>query len=82
MRSIDIHAHLMPQCLWRAVDAGKDWYGVRLEPGEGGGTIIAGGKRSRITSPKVRFTPEERLRDMDAQGTDVPVVAIHMPLVG
>jgi aminocarboxymuconate-semialdehyde decarboxylase len=82
MRSIDIHAHLMPQCLWRAVDAGKDWYGVRLEPGEGGGTIIAGGKRSRLTSPKVRFTPEERLRDMDAQNTDVQVVSIHMPLVG
>src|SRR6266403_1355404 len=67
MRSIDIHAHLMPQCLWRTVDAGGDWYGMRFD---------------RVPTPKVRFTPEERLRDMDAQGVDVQVVSIHTPLFG
>jgi aminocarboxymuconate-semialdehyde decarboxylase len=30
----------------------------------------------------LRFTPEERLQDMDAQGVDVQVISIHMPLVG
>jgi len=35
-----------------------------------------------VTSPKVRFTPEERLADMDAQGVDVQVVSIHTPLLG
>ena len=67
MRSIDIHAHLMPQCLWRTVDSGGDWYGMRFD---------------RVPTPKVRFTPEERLRDMDAQGVDVQVVSIHTPLFG
>ena len=28
-------------------------------------------KRIAIQSPKLRFTPEERLQDMDAQGVDV-----------
>jgi aminocarboxymuconate-semialdehyde decarboxylase len=81
MRSIDIHAHVVPECLWRTVDAGKDWYGTRFEPGEGLGTTVTHGKRSRVTSPKVRFTPDERLKDMDAQGVDVQVVSIHMPFV-
>ncbi len=34
MRSTDIHAHLAPQCLRRAVDAGGDWYGVRYHTTE------------------------------------------------
>ena len=82
MRSIDIHAHLMPQCLWRTVDAGSEWYGTRFEPGEGLGATVTNGRKSRVATPKVRFTPEERLRDMDAQGIDVQVVSIHTPLFG
>jgi len=81
MRSIDIHAHLMPQCFWRTVATGRDWYGTRYEPGDGLGFTVTAGKRSRVATPKVRFTPEERLADMDAQGVDVQVVSIHMPLV-
>jgi len=82
MRTVDIHAHLMPQCLWRAVDAGRDWYGTRFEPGEGLGLTVTNGKKSRVPTPKVRFTPEERLRDMDVQGIDMQVVSIHTPLFG
>src|SRR5207249_3054639 len=67
MPSIDIHAHLMPQCLWRTVATGSDWYGTRYEPGDGLGFTVTQGKRSRIATPKVRFTPEERLEDMDAE---------------
>src|SRR5439155_485077 len=40
------------------------------------------GKRTQFNSPKVRFTPEERLADMDAQGVDVQVVSIHTPFFG
>lgn len=80
MRTIDVHAHLIPQCLWQTVAAGREWYGTRYEPGDGLGFIVTGGKRSRVTSPKVRLTPEERLKDMDEQGVDVQVVSIHMPL--
>jgi aminocarboxymuconate-semialdehyde decarboxylase len=82
MRTIDIHAHLMPQCLWKAVDAGQTWYGVRHEPGEGLGFTVRDGRRTPIPSPKLRFTPEERIQDMDAQGVDVQVVSIHTILFG
>ena len=61
MRSIDIHAHLTPQCFIHAVDAGNDWHG--LKPGQ-----------MRI-SPKGRWTPQQRLEDMDSLGVDVHVVS-------
>src|SRR6266513_1867967 len=82
MRTIDVHAHLVPRSLWRAADAGKDWFGFRHEPGEGVGTMVGDGKRTHFASPKVRFAPEERLRDMDAQGVDVQVLSIHPPFFG
>jgi aminocarboxymuconate-semialdehyde decarboxylase len=82
MRTIDIHAHLVPQSLWKAVDAGREWYGFRHEPGQGLGTMLGNGKRTGFNSPKVRFTSEERLKDMDAQGVDVQVVSIHTPFFG
>ena len=82
MRTIDIHAHVVPQSLWRAADAGKEWYGYRHEPGEGIGTVVGNGKRIGFTSPKVRFTVEQRLEDMDAQGVDVQVISIHTPFFG
>ena len=37
---------------------------------------------TQFNSPKVRFTPEERIKDMDAQGVDVQVVSIHTPFFG
>ena len=82
MRTIDIHAHLVPQSLWRAAEAGAPWHGHRHEPGDGLGTVIGGERRIQFNSPKVRFTPEERLADMDAQGVDVQVISIHTPLFG
>ena len=82
MRSIDIHAHLVPQSLWRAIEAGREWYGYRHQPGEGLGTVLGNGKRTAFNSPKVRFSVDERLRDMDAQGVDVQVVSIHTPFFG
>jgi len=82
MRAIDIHAHLVPRSLWQAVDARQDWYGFRHEAGDGLGTMLGNGKRTHFNSPKVRFTPEERLKDMDAQGVDVQVVSIHTPFFG
>jgi aminocarboxymuconate-semialdehyde decarboxylase len=82
MRSIDIHAHLVPRGVWQAADAGREWYGFRHEPGDGLGTMIGNGKRTQFNSPKVKFTAEERLKDMDAQGVDVQVVSIHTPFFG
>ncbi len=82
MRTIDIHAHLVPQSLWRAADAGRDWYGFRHEAGDGVGTMVRAGKRTHFASAKVRFTPAERIKDMDAQGVDVQVLSIHTPFFG
>jgi aminocarboxymuconate-semialdehyde decarboxylase len=82
MRTIDMHAHMVPQALWRAADAGQDWYGFRHEPGEGIGTVMARGKRTHFSSPKVRLSLDERVKDMDAQGVDVQVVSIHTPFFG
>src|SRR5256884_2530603 len=44
--------------------------------------MLGGGRRTSFSSPKVRFTTEERLKDMDAQGVDVQVVSIHPPFFG
>ena len=82
MKTIDIHAHLVPHSLWKAVDAGAEWYGFRQEAGDKLAAIAGGGKRNTLSSPKVRYTTQERLKDMDAQGVDVQVVSIHTPFMG
>jgi aminocarboxymuconate-semialdehyde decarboxylase len=82
MRSIDIHAHLMPQSFWKTVEQGGQWYGVSFEPGDPLGFTVSQGKRDPVTNPKLRSTPEERLKDMDAQDIDVQVVSIATPLFG
>src|SRR5262245_62836271 len=82
MKTIDIHSHLVPRSLWQAIEAGREWHGFRHEPGDGFGALLGGGRRTSFSSPKVRFTPEERLKDMDAQGVDVQVVSIHTPFFG
>jgi hypothetical protein len=51
MRTIDVHAHIVPQAVWRAADAGREWYGYRHEPGDGLGTFVAAGKRTHFSSP-------------------------------
>lgn len=82
MRSIDIHAHVVPRSMWKAIAGKTDWYGFRYEPDEGLGVMVGGGMRIGFTSPKLRYTAEERLKDMDAQKVDVQVLSIHMPFVG
>jgi aminocarboxymuconate-semialdehyde decarboxylase len=61
MRSIDIHAHLTPQCFIHASQAGKEWHGIK--PG------------SMRISPRAVWTPEQRLADMKSLGVDVHVVS-------
>jgi aminocarboxymuconate-semialdehyde decarboxylase len=82
MKTIDIHAHLVPRSLWKAVDERTAWYGYRQEPSGALGDLVGGGRRTTFNTEKVRYTAEERLKDMDAQGVDVQVVSIHTPLFG
>ena len=75
MRSIDIHAHLTPQCFWRATAGSGDWHGLRREQDERGREYaVVGGRRQQLP-PRARWTPEERLADMDSLGVDVHVVS-------
>src|SRR2546428_1159889 len=79
MRSIDVHAHLTPQCFWQATEKGGDWHTLKREKDERGQEqAIVGGRRQPLP-PRAKWTPEERLADMDSLGVDVHVVS---PYVG
>jgi aminocarboxymuconate-semialdehyde decarboxylase len=82
MKSIDIHAHMVPGSLWKAIASKQEWHGFRHEPGDGDGTMVGGGMRTQFTSPKLHYGVEERIKDMDAQKVDVQVLSTHMPFVG
>ena len=82
MKTIDIHAHIIPDSMWRAIETKQEWHGFKHEPGENFGTMVACGQRTEFSSPKLRYTVAERLQDMDAQKVDVQVLSIHTPFVG
>ena len=79
MRSIDVHAHLTPQCFWQATENGGDWHSLKREKDERGHENAVVGGRRQVLPPRARWTPEERLADMDSLGVDVHVVS---PYVG
>ena len=79
MRSIDIHAHVTPQCFWRGTENGGEWHSVRREKDAKGGEVAIIGNSRQGLPPKARWTPEERIADMDSLGVDVQVVS---PYVG
>src|SRR5499426_3378755 len=79
MRSIDIHAHLTPQCFWHATENGGDWHSIRREKDARGSDVALVGGKPQPLPPRAKWTPEERLADMDSLGVDVHVVS---PYVG
>ncbi len=79
MRSIDIHAHLTPQCFWRATENGGAWHTIKREQDARGSEIALVGGRRQSLPPRARWTPEQRLADMDSLGVDMHVVS---PYVG
>ena len=79
MRAIDIHAHVTPQCFWRATENGGDWHTLRREKDARGGEVAIVGAGRQSLPPRARWTPEERLADMDSLGVDVHVAS---PYVG
>ena len=79
MRSIDVHAHLTPQCFWRATENGGDWHTLKRETDARGMEYALVGGRRQALPPRSKWTPEERLADMDSLGVDVHVVS---PYVG
>jgi len=61
MRSIDIHAHLTPQCFQREVLNGRTFHGMTSDAGE-------------LFNPRNRWTPEVRLGKWTQMGIDVQVI--------
>ena len=78
MRSIDIHAHLTPQCFWRATENGGSWHTIKREQDARGGQVALVGGRPQSLPPRARWTPEERLADMDSLGVDVHVLSTYV----
>ena len=81
MRSIDIHAHTFTRSMLATLDAGRDWYGMRYA-GEGRRNLFIKPGKSIGINPKLRFTPEQRIADMDQLGTEVQVVSLHTQVFG
>ena len=81
MRSIDIHAHTFTRSMLETLDAGREWYGMRYT-GDDQGTIQVKAGKSVGINPKLRFSPEERIADMDSLGTEVQVVSLHTQVFG
>ena len=79
MRTIDVHAHLTPQCFWRATESGGEWHTIKRERDPRGvECALVGGERHPLP-PRAKWTPQERLADMDLLGVDMHVVS---PYVG
>jgi aminocarboxymuconate-semialdehyde decarboxylase len=74
-----VHAHLTPQCFWQATEKGGDWHTLKREKDERGQENAVIGGRRQVLPPRAKWTPEERLGDMDSLGVDVHVVS---PYVG
>ena len=78
MRSIDVHAHLTPQRFWKATESGGSWHTIKRErDARGQERAIVGGK-AQVLPPRARWTPEERLADMDSLGVDMHVVSTYV----
>jgi len=75
MRSIDVHAHVTPQCYWRATQSGGEWHGMRREQDARGREVMISGNSRGQLPPRSSWTPEQRLDDMDSLGVDVQVLS-------
>ena len=75
MRTIDMHAHLAPQCFWKATENGGNWHGITREQDARGREFAIIGTERALMIPKTSWTPEQRMMDMDSLGVDVQVVS-------
>ena len=80
MRSIDIHAHLLPQCLIRGATSDRGWHGITMAKDEDGcDVVITPSSRFRLGGA-FHWTVEQRIQDMDSLGVEKQVVSI-LPLL-
>ena len=65
MRTIDIHAHTVPQCFQKDVLNNRKWHNMTSAEGE-------------LFNPRVNWTPAERISEMDSMGMDVQVFSTNV----
>ncbi len=67
MRTVDIHAHISPEGMVKAMAEGRDWHGISS----------AEMRPIHEYTPRTTWTPEQRLREMDELGVDVHVLSTN-----
>ena len=67
MRIVDIHAHISPEGLLRAMAEGRDWHGIPAA------LLLP----THEYTPRTTWTPEQRLREMEELGVDVHVLSTN-----
>ena len=72
MRTIDLHTHISPAGLRRAIVAGRDWHGLSA----------AAMQPVHDYTPRAAWPPEQRLREMDALKVDIQVLSTNSFLYG
>ncbi|MBI2166538.1 MAG: amidohydrolase [Chloroflexi bacterium] len=75
-KAIDVHAHLIPQAMWAALDRGERWYGASLVQEGGVSSILNAERKASPVEANWRFLPEERVRDMDSKGVSTQVLSV------
>ena len=68
MRSIDVHAHLVPKRCLDAFQAGSDWHGVILGKDDKGIDVIHNRSERWRLDGRLQWGPEERICDMGLLG--------------
>ena len=67
MKVVDIHAHISPEGLVRAMRTDRDWHGIAASD------LLP----THEYTPRTMWTPEQRLREMDELGADVHVLSTN-----
>ena len=76
MRTIDVHAHLIPEAMLQALNRGDTWHGVTGQWTSSEGRLLFGlGNRQQELTPRFSWSINQRLRDMDSLGVDMQVVS-------
>ena len=67
MRTVDIHAHISPEGMVKAMADGRDWHGISS----------AEMLPTHEYTPRTMWSPEQRLQEMDELGVDVHVLSTN-----
>ena len=67
MRTVDIHAHISPEGMVKAMAEGRDWHGISS----------AEMLPIHEYTPRTMWTLEQHLREMDELGVDVHVLSTN-----